>query len=365
MAKQSVEQGEMLALLRKKAAGSYGRAKEAEAKAGGRSLPTKLKNAVARATGLKLDRDKNDNLYCYLYANCVEPVEYAGIHAGTMFSLSESEYRSFEQSFEQFIGALKLLGYADWIPEDEGEFFNTTLPQIIENIETEKPYFYFNTSNREKKDGSVNIFVAGPVEADYVPPEREEDRNKHEAKGYAKSSKAPETKKAKAPTQTSDAKKTTKGAKGAKATLTVTPPGKKPPSKKPVKKCPFAVDDLVDAFDNPFFEDDVDPEDVYTLRVREINTANETCEVSLPSYTSSDRWTVPWGKLRPAAPDSVGLDSEGPTFSVGSPVTTIPDYFGDGKTYSGTIIEVNDDTVLVEFEDGDKLEIPPESLSLI
>lgn len=335
---QSAEQSELLALLRKKSQGSYEKVRDAEARPGGRSLPAKLKKAYARATSLKLARDKNDNLYAYLYANCVEPKDYAGLHAGVMFPLSESQWRSFEQCLDQFMSALKLLGFTEKIERaGESDFFSSVLPGIMEWIEKDKPYFEFHTSNKEKEDGSVNVFVDGLPPQGYEPPDR--DENKHRQEGYEDKASPP------AKTKSPPGKKEEPAAKSP-------PKGKSPPKSPP--KAPFTAGDAVDVVGD-FFGDGAADGD-YTGKVVSVDTKQAQCTVRFEG--ASDNYEIPFVNLVAAK----ASEEDNP---VGKKVNSSPNYFGNGVSYSGEVIAYDSESgkYTVRFDDdGQELEMTAEEL---
>lgn len=341
----SPEQSAILAQIRKKAAGNYEKAKTVQAKAGGRSLPTKLVNAVGQMTQLKLDTDKNGNAFAYLYGNCVETgqgeTEYAGLHAGKMYPLSEQVYdnfsRSFEQNFEAFLTDLKLLGR--WTQEieeaDEATFFTKVLPAIIADIDANKPYYLFNTSKREKQDGSVNIFIQGVPADDYEPPQGSRQVNQHESKGYVPAS-TPAPSKAPSPQKS------------------------KAPPKGPA--CPWTVgQEVIADFDGTPYEGTISSVDAKAKTVQlTFDGSEDLYEAGFDALTAK----APPAPAPKAPPKAKAPTRGKPALGVGTPVKTVNDPFQDGNEYLGVIEADRGGNWLVKWDDdGSVVEIEKESIA--
>lgn len=348
-----IEQSKLLARMQQRAAGSYERAKQVEAKAGGRTLPGKLKNCVGKCTRLKLSESEKGNLSVYQYGTTIEtptpnPLEYRGISCGQNFGLWDDEYESFDGRFQKLLSNLKLLGFAEQLENcTEQEFFSRVFVEICDSVEKNPIYYLFNTSNRENKEGQYNIFIQGLVPPGYTPPANERE-NEHADKGY----------KPVAPGKpAAPAKPAAPGAKAAPPKAS--PPGKVPPKKGPPGKgaqpsAPVAVGEKAMVVGDPWGTG----ESYYGI----IKRNDEAKKLSYIDFGSEgyEEVEVPFANV---APDD-GKENAA-TIQPGTRIETIESFFEDGNAYPGECVSNDGTTVKVKFDvDGSIVDVPLESVRI-
>lgn len=359
----TVEQAKILAKLRQRSQGSYDRIKQTEAKAGGKSLPGGLQNAVGQLDRVKLDlstgEKKAGEPYIYLYARCVEPIEHNGTPCGLIFGLWDDEYNSYNDNFEAMINAFKLLGptgspvpYQDWIEStDEAGFFDSVFPSIMADIEQRKPFFLFNTSRRARKDGDFNLFIQGIPAVGYQAPVTEKP-NEHAGVGYVSVTTPASNKPAGPPIPVAAVAPKPTPAKGpAKPMPARKPPGATPPPpQKP--QCPVSLQQEAMTTGNVYGNGVT-----YYGIIDSINEDQQTVNLNIDGSLYDVKW------VNIAASDG-NAPQAAPVIEVGLKVNVIGNYFADGAAWSGVVKSMNATDAEVEFPGYQPIPIPLANLEV-
>lgn len=150
----SVDRAKIMNSLKKKAKGAYKKARDTEARAKGQVLPGGLTRAVAKLSSWDVGPDKNGNPFFKITGIVQEPAEYEGMKAVTMHFISETQNKTIEDKLAALVSDIKLLG-----GETEGTEVDD-LPDILENLVQQQPYYYFNTWKPEEDRGAM-VMIQG------------------------------------------------------------------------------------------------------------------------------------------------------------------------------------------------------------
>lgn len=180
MAKAS--RSKLMNKLKKRSKGGWKRARSAEAKAKGSQLPGGLINAIAKLSAWKMDEDKNGNPYFTLTGTVKEPEEYEGMKATVMHFIKATQTKTVEDKLEELSSDLQLLSGdqpmgVNGVRVSESDVDD--LPDIIEGLVEDGPYFKFNTWKPDE-DRSAMVFIQGLAD-DYEGDDEDEDYEEEDA----------------------------------------------------------------------------------------------------------------------------------------------------------------------------------------
>jgi hypothetical protein len=147
------------AKMRGKSAVAFERAKTMERQLGGKRLPGGLIGATCRFSGYDLRETDGGSPYVVLSGTCLEPSRYKGARVTQTIFLSESEYQTEADAYNQLMSVLDALG-----KPVSGDFDD--MIASLEELERAKPKCTFNTSTRANKGGYFNPSFQGLADQD-------------------------------------------------------------------------------------------------------------------------------------------------------------------------------------------------------
>jgi flagellar biosynthesis GTPase FlhF len=181
MAKNVVSKTAFLNKAKKNAKGGWKKAREAEAKAKGSSLPDGLVNAVAKLISIKGDFDTKGNPYFMFQGLVKAPEECSGLKCHVFHRLVESKdpktkkvYKTVQDKLDSLSSDMQLLGIDTEPLEDLDQVY-----EALAKRAKEKPHFNFNTWKPD--NGSVQIFIQGLTDEADIPEDEEAEEEEEES----------------------------------------------------------------------------------------------------------------------------------------------------------------------------------------
>lgn len=174
MAKQT-SVSRTMAKMKKRAKGAWDRSRKKAARAKGAQLPDGIVRGVAQFTDYKLAEDKKGNPYVILQGTVKEPEDCDGLTAQRAHFIRETERKTVEDKLDDLSSDLQLLGgYVErdgeshLLSEDPEAIDLDDIPEVLENLKRDRPFFLFNTW--KPADGDTMVFIQGLAE-DFEPDE--------------------------------------------------------------------------------------------------------------------------------------------------------------------------------------------------
>lgn len=160
----SPEEKKIADLMKKQSKGAFKDARHKDPVVGG-MLPGGITGGVARFTDYKFGIQEGTNkITVNLVGTVVRPPEFAGLRAAKMHFLSESEYNTIEEAYNDFYSDLQLLGIDT--KSDDHEDVSAVFGDL-QSLKEEERLFKFNTSRSNKANARTKVWIQGlPDEAE-------------------------------------------------------------------------------------------------------------------------------------------------------------------------------------------------------